>query len=51
VKRQGINQVAKAQPLGAVGEIGDDQVGRRQHAVVGVMMFGKPRFVKTQPLC
>ena len=42
MERQGIDQVAKAQPLGSVGEIGDDQVGRRQHAVVGVVMLGKP---------
>ena len=50
VKRQGIDQVAKAQSLGAVGKIGNDQVGRCQHAVVGVMMLGKPSLVKTQSL-
>ena len=50
VKRKNIDQVTEPQVLGARREGGDDQVGRGQHAIVGVMVLGKPSVVETEPL-
>ena len=48
VERQHVDQIAEAQPLGAARQRGDDQIGRRQHAVVGMMMLGEPGFVEAE---
>ena len=47
---QHIDQIAQAQPLGTTRQGGDDQVGRGQHAIIRMVMFGEPGLVKTQPL-
>ena len=48
VERQHTDQIAEPQPLGAPRQRGDHQIGRRQHAVVGVMMLGEPGFVELE---
>src|SRR4051794_29640213 len=50
MERHDVDQVSQTQPLGAPGEGGDDEVGRREQAVVRVVMLGKPGLVETKTI-
>jgi hypothetical protein len=51
VERQNADEIAHAQTFRPRREIGNDQIGRSEHAVVGVVVFGKPGFVEPQLVC